>query len=120
MTYASQPADLIYSITKAMIGGYDAYKDAAPGAGGLALDRQNFAWVIPYHEGAVKALKEAGVWKVEHEAHNQKLLKRQEALASAWGDFLKTNPPDDKAAFTKGWMDARNAALNKIGQDPVF
>ena len=75
MAYASQPADLIYSLTKAMIASYDAYKDAAPGAAGLALDRQNFAWVIPYHEGAVRALKEAGVWKAEHEAHNQKLLQ---------------------------------------------
>jgi TRAP transporter TAXI family solute receptor len=120
MAYASQPADLIYSITKAMIVSYDAYKDAAPGAGGLALDRQNFAWVIPYHEGAVRALKEAGVWKSEHEAHNQKLLKRQETLAAAWGDFLKSNPPDDKAAFTKAWLEVRSAALNKIGQDPVF
>ena len=34
-------------------------------------------WVVPYHEGAVKALKEAGVWKAEHDAHNQKLMKRQ-------------------------------------------
>ena len=41
MAYASQPADLIYSLTKAMIAGYDGYKDAAPGAAGLALDRQN-------------------------------------------------------------------------------
>jgi TRAP transporter TAXI family solute receptor len=120
MAYASQPADLIYSLTKALIANYDAYKDAAPGAAGLALDRQNFAWVIPYHDGAVRALKEAGVWKAEHEAHNQKLLKRQEALAAAWADFLKGNPPDDKAAFTKAWMDARNAALTKIGMDPVF
>jgi hypothetical protein len=120
MAYASQPADLIYGITKAMIGGYDAYKDAAPGAAGLALDRQNLAWVIPYHEGAVRALKEAGVWKGEHEAHNQKLLERQATLAATWAAFLKNNPPDDKAAFTKAWMDARGAALNKIGQDPVF
>ena len=101
MAYASQPADLVYSLTKAMIVSYDAYKDAAPGAAGLALERQNFAWVIPYHEGAVKALKEAGAWKAEHEAHNQKLLKRQDTLAAAWADFLKGNPPDDKAAFTK-------------------
>jgi TRAP transporter TAXI family solute receptor len=120
MAYASQPADLIYGITKAMIAGYDAYKDAAPGAAGLALDRQNLAWVIPYHEGAVRALKEAGAWKPEHEAHNQKLVQRQETLAAAWAGFLKSNPPDDKAAFTKAWMDARSAALNKIGQDPVF
>lgn len=120
MAYASQPADLIYNLAKAMIVNYDAYKDGAPGAAGLALDRQNLAWVIPYHEGAVRAFKEAGVWKAEHEAHNQKLLKRQETLAAAWGAFLKGTPPDDKAAFTKAWMDARAAALAKAGMDPVF
>ena len=120
MAYASQPADLIYSITKAMIDGYMDYKDAAPGAAGMALERQNFDWVIPYHEGAVKALKAAGAWKPEHEAHNQKLLQRQAALAGAWEKFLKDNPPDDKEAFTKAWMGVRKAALTGIGQDPIF
>ena len=120
MAYASQPADLIYNLAKAMIANYDAFKDSAPGAAGLAVDRQNLAWVIPYHEGTVRALKEAGVWKAEHEAHNQKLIQRQDALAAAWAEFLKANPPDDKAAFTKAWMDARGAALAKIGQDAVF
>ena len=85
MAYASQPADLVYNLTKAMIVNYDAYKDAAPGAAGLDLKRQNFTWVLPYHEGAVKALKEAGAWKAEHEAHNQKLLKRQDTLARGVG-----------------------------------
>ena len=33
--YASLPEDVAYAITKAMITGYDAYKDAAPGASGL-------------------------------------------------------------------------------------
>src|SRR5687768_5624913 len=37
MAYASQPADLIYNLTKAMIANYDAYKDAAPGAAGLEV-----------------------------------------------------------------------------------
>ena len=63
MAYASQPADLVYGLTKAMIKDYETYKDAAPGADGLALDRQNLTWVLPYHAGAVKALKEAGTWK---------------------------------------------------------
>jgi TRAP transporter TAXI family solute receptor len=120
MAYASQPADLIHGVTKAMIATYDAYKDGAPGAAGLALSRQNLAWVLPYHEGAVKALKEAGAWKPEHEAHNQKLLKRQETLAAAWETFIKNGAPDDKAAFTKAWMEARKAALAKVGMDPIF
>jgi TRAP transporter TAXI family solute receptor len=120
MAYGSQPADLVYNLTKAMIANYNDYKDAAPGAGGLDLKRQNFTWVLPYHEGAVKALKEAGAWTAEAEAHNQKLLKRQDTLVAAWDAFLKTNPPDDKDAFTKGWMAARKSALAAVGMDPIF
>jgi hypothetical protein len=120
MAYADQSADLVYGVTRAMIVDYDAYKDGAPGAAGLELKRQNFTWVLPYHEGAVRALKEAGAWKAEHEAHNQKLLKRQETLAGAWAAFLKTNPPEDKGAFGKGWAAARKAALVAAGMDPVF
>ena len=120
MAYASQPADLVYNLTKAMIANYDDYKDAAPGAAGLELKRQNLTWVLPYHDGAVKALKEAGVWKAEHETYNQNLLKRQATLASAWEAFLKGSPSEDKAAFTAAWMAARKAALAKVGMDPIF
>ena len=118
--YADQPADVVYGITKAMIVSYDAYKDGAPGASGLAVDRQTLKWVLPYHEGAVKALKEAGVWKEEHDAYNRNLLKRQETLAAVWAAFLKTNPPDDREAFPKAWMAARKAALEKSGMDVIF
>lgn len=120
MVYASQPADLVYSITKSMIVNYDAYKDGAPGAAGLELKRQNLAWVVPYHEGAVNAFKEAGAWKPEHEAHNQKLLKRQETLAAAWNTFLKGNPPEDRDALRKAWMVVRANALRGVGMDPIF
>ncbi len=120
MTYAEQPADLVYGLTKAMIVDYDAYKDGAPGAAGLDVKRQNLAWVIPYHEGAVKALKEAEVWNGEHEAHNQKLSKRQATLVAAWSTFLKGNPPDDKDAFTKAWMAARKGALTSAGMEAIF
>ena len=120
MAYASQPADVIHGVTKAMIVNYGAYKDGAPGAAGLELARQNFAWVVPYHEGAVKAFRETGVWKPEHEAHNQRALKRQETLAAAWNAFLKANPSDDKDAFRKGWLAARSDALKKAGFDVIF
>jgi TRAP transporter TAXI family solute receptor len=117
--YASQPADVVYGITKSMIANYAAYKDGAPGAAGLDLQKQNFTWVLPYHEGAVKAFREAGVWKPEHEAHNQAALKRQAVLASAWSDFLKTNPAEGDA-FRKSWMAARAGALKKAGLDTIF
>jgi TRAP transporter TAXI family solute receptor len=120
MSYAEQPADLVYAMAKSMIVNYGLYKDAAPGASGLDVKRQNFSWVVPYHEGTVKALKEAEAWTAEAEAHNQKLLKRQAALGSAWQAFLKTNPPEDKDAFTKGWLAARKTALSSAGMDAIF
>jgi hypothetical protein len=103
-----------------MIANYNDYKDAAPGAAGLEVKRQNLAWVLPYHEGTVKALQEVGAWKPEHEAHNQKLLKRQDTLTAAWATYLKSNPPDDKDAFAKGWMAARKTALSGAGMDAIF
>lgn len=118
--YASQSADLVYSMTKAMIVDYDAYKDAAPGAAGLELNRQLLSWALPYHDGAIKAFKESGVWKAEHEAHQKALLKRQETIAAAWNGMVKANPPEDKDAFYKAWQTVRAAALRKAGMDVIF
>jgi TRAP transporter TAXI family solute receptor len=117
LVYASQPESLVYSIAKSMIVNYDRYKDGAPG---LELKRQIFSWVLPYHEGAVKAFKESGVWTAEHEAHNQGLIKRQEILAAAWNAYLKSSPPNNAEAFRNGWMGARFAALKAANLDVIF
>ncbi|MGE0698865.1 MAG: TAXI family TRAP transporter solute-binding subunit [Hyphomicrobiaceae bacterium] len=120
MAYASLADDLVYNATKAMILGFDAYKDGAPGAAGLALSAQNFQWAVPYHPGAVKAIKEAGKWTDAFEAHNQKLIARQKVLADTWAAYTKASPPDDKDGFRKGWMTARKKALETAGMDAVF
>jgi TRAP transporter TAXI family solute receptor len=120
VVYGSQPADQVYAVTKAMITGYDAYKDNAPGAGGLAASRQTMKWVVPFHPGAVKALKEAGNWSDADQAHNDGLIKRQGVLAAAWADYGKPNPPSDDAAHLAGWMTARAAALAKAGMPNGF
>jgi TRAP transporter TAXI family solute receptor len=119
-TYAKQPVDEVYAITKSMIVNYDSYKDAAPGSSGLDVKRQTKPWVIPYHPGAAKAMKEAGQWTDADEKTNNDLIKRQEVLAAAWADYGKTNPPDDKAEYLKGWMAARKAALAKANMPNGF
>jgi TRAP transporter TAXI family solute receptor len=118
VVYGSQPADQVYAITKVMITGYDIYKDAAAGAGGLGADRQTKKWVVPVHPGAVKALKEAGQWSDDQEAHNNALFKRQAVLASTWADYVKSNPSSDD--FLAGWMKARAAALKKANMPNGF
>jgi TRAP transporter TAXI family solute receptor len=113
--YASQSEADVYMLTRALIEGYDGYKDNAPGASGLAVKTQTKNWAVPVHAGAVKALKEAGAWSDEQEKHNKALLKRQDVLIAAWADFNKGNPSSDGAKFTEEWMKARKAALAKDG-----
>ena len=120
MVYGSLPEAEVYAITKAMITGYDAYKDSAPGASGLAADRQTKNWVVPLHPGAARAMKEAGHWSDAQEAHNKELLKRQQVLAAAWTDYGKSNPPSDDKSFLDGWMKARAAALTKANMPNGF
>ena len=120
VAYASEPADQVYAMTKAMIVHYDAYKDAAAGAAGLGAARQTKNWVVPVHPGAVKALKEAGQWSDDQEKHNNMLFKRQSVLAAAWADYGKSNPPSDGKEFLAGWMKARAAALTKADMPNGF
>ena len=119
MTYADRPADTVYAITKGMIDTYEKYKDGAPGAEGMALALQNFVWVVPYHDGAIRAFKEQGVWNDAAQKHNDALIKRQQVMMDAWKAF-STNAPSDDKAFADAWVKARADALKKAGMDPVF
>lgn len=118
MTYAQQDPNMVYGMTKAMVETFNDYKDAAPGNAGWAVERQKFDWVIPFHDGAIKFWKERGLWKPEHQAHNDRLIQRQKLLADAWKSVQAKSYPDDKA-FEQAWMKARADALTKAWFDPV-
>lgn len=117
--YADQKDELVYNLTKAMVEQYDAYKDDAPGAGGWSLDNQDFTWAVPYHEAAVSYFKEIGAWSDEAQAHNERLIERQNVLAEAWESYT-ADAPDGEEAFRNGWMEARADALESAGFEPVF
>ena len=119
MTFADRPADTIYATTKTMIDTYDGYKAGAPGADGMALDLQNFTWVVPYHDGAIRAFKEKGVWSDAAQKHNDGLIARQKVMMDAWKAYRGSAPSDDKA-FAEGWLKARAAALRKAGMAVIF
>eukprot|EP01026_Neomeris_dumetosa_P081747 TRINITY_DN92380_c0_g1_i1.p2 TRINITY_DN92380_c0_g1~~TRINITY_DN92380_c0_g1_i1.p2 ORF type:complete len:227 (+),score=19.34 TRINITY_DN92380_c0_g1_i1:3-683(+) len=113
---ADQDVDLVYAMTKAMVDLFDQYKGKAPGINGWALDKQNFEWVSPYHEGAIKYFMEIGVWNDAAQAHNDKLVARQGALAEAWRELEASNPSDWESA----WDAKRREALENGGFEVVF
>lgn len=119
MGYANTDEALVYNFTRAMLAYFKDYSGAAPGNNGWALDRQRFDWAVPYHPAAVRALREAGAWKPEHDGHNEQLLRRQEVLGEAWRRYLPS-ASQDQAAFAEGWMGARAEALRTAGLPVVF
>lgn len=117
ITNADRDAETVYSLAKAIQASYDGFKDAAPGAAGWSLDNQNMTWAMPYHDGAIKYYKEAGIWTDEAQAHNDSLLKRQAVIADAW---KKVNLDQDKDALKAEWGKLRGEALTAAGFDLVF
>ncbi len=116
MTMDSQDADLVYNMTKAMNELYDGFKDKAPGINGWALDKQNYTWVAPYHEGAIRYYKEIGTWSDDAQAHNDKLIARQKVLTDAWAE-MKSSPPSN---WEETWVTKRRAVLAEHGFEVVF
>ena len=119
MAYDSQPAELVYNMTRAMVELFADYKDGAPGNNGWALDRQRFDWVVPVHDGAIRYFKEIGKWNDKLQKHNDGLVKRQQVLAQVWAATVKSAPADD-AGFARAWMKARADSLTKAGMEPVL
>lgn len=116
MTYADQDTDLTYNMTKAMHELFNSYAGKAPGINGWALDKQDFQWVAPYHEGAILYYKELGVWNDAAQAHNDQLLARQAALIQAW-EQLKAEAPDN---WEEAWDKKRREILAAGGFQVVF
>lgn len=118
--YGTQSEDQVYAMTKAMIVNFDAYKDNAPGALGLAVKAQTMRFVVPFHPGAVRALKEANHWTNEDQAHNDGLIKRQGVLKAAWDGYAKANSSRSETEFYDGWMKVRAEALAKANMPNGF
>jgi uncharacterized protein len=117
MTYADQDADLVYNMTKAMVELYPDYAASeVPGIKGWGIENQDFTWVAPYHEGAIRYFEEIGVWSEEAQAHNDQLIARQDALRKAW-DELQSESPEN---WEQAWDEKRREVLKAGGFEVVL
>lgn len=114
ITYHAEE-DLVYNLTKALDAQVDVYSKADSGTAGYAADKQMFDWVVPYHEGAIRYYREAGVWSDELDEHTATLTKRAGVLAEAW----KTMEGKSGEGFAEEWMKVRAEALETAGL-PVY
>jgi hypothetical protein len=68
----------------------------------------------PFHEGAVRYLKEIGVWTEEDQAWNEKRQARLDALVDAWDDFKSENGGMAEDAFMQAWMERRQEVISSL------
>ncbi len=119
LAYVDQDEDLVYNMTKAMVELFPEYEGDAPGVNGWALDRQNFEWAVPYHDGAIRYYEEIGEWSEAAQDHNDMLIERQRVLKEAWEEAMAEDIADDDE-FMDRWMHLRAERLEEAGMDPVY
>ena len=86
---------------------------------GWALDRQVWEWVVPFHEGAVRYFEEIGAWDEEKQAHNDRLIERQQVLQQAWQEITSQTDAQGEE-FQQQRMEARAEALKQAVFKPIW
>ena len=110
--------ELAYGLTAAVLGNFDAIKDAGPSMEGYAIKPQLLSYIFPYHPQAIAYFKEQGHWTDAAEADNAELLKRQDVLAAAWKKISAMDVPD--ADFESEWLKLRATSLKEAGLPVIF
>lgn len=111
--YADADAEMTYSFLKAFDETFPDYKDAAPIMKRWAIDQSGtIPQDAPFHEGAVKYLKEKGVWDDKAQSWNDKRVKQLKALQGSWAKLTaKSDMGED--AFQKAWAEERDGILSE-------
>jgi len=108
-------ADTAYNMLKAVDETYPMYKDATAAmprwdinlAGVPAID-------VPFHEGAIRYLKEKGIWTDEHQAWNDARTARLNALLEAWPKAVAEGEGKSDEEFAQIWEKHRQQALGSL------
>lgn len=112
---ADQDADFVYNFLKAFDQTYPMYKDGTAVMDRWKLDKAGTPPIdVPFHPGAIRYLKEKGVWTDDMQAWNDKRLARLNALKAAWKDAVAEGKGKSDDAFAKIWQRHRQKALNAL------
>jgi len=104
-TRADKTDDEVYAFIKALDETYDMYKDGTAAMSRWSLDLAGKpAMDVPFHDGAIRYLREIGIWTDEDQAWNDRRLARMNALSAAWTEFKAANGDMEEAAYADAWM----------------
>ncbi|MFC6671566.1 TAXI family TRAP transporter solute-binding subunit [Marinobacterium aestuariivivens] len=112
VTLADRSAEEVYSFIKALDETYGLYNKATSAMSRWSLDGAGTPPIdVPFHEGAIRYLKEKGIWTEAHQAWNDARLARLEALRNAWSRALAEADGKSDEAFAAIWERYRAEAV---------
>jgi TRAP transporter TAXI family solute receptor len=111
---ADAPEAEVYAMMKAVADTFDMYKDSNPIMPRWAMNLAGTPPMdAPFHEGAIRYLREAGIWKPETQQWQDRTLRRLQTLRTAWAEFLPGARSRNLSEqdFATAWGERRAAAL---------
>lgn len=112
--YADAKPEAVYHFTKAMDECFSLYEKAHAVMPQWAIQKSGVPPAdAPYHEGAIRYLKEKGIWKPEHTSWNNERIAHLKKLKLAWDQALKEAEEKKVKSndFPDFWLKIREQAL---------
>jgi hypothetical protein len=100
----------VYALVKGVDETFNMYKEADPEMPEWAISRSGRTPAgAPFHEGAIRYLKEKGIWAAQSDQWNKKFLERLKKVQGAWKmaaeeAVVKRIPEKD---FSEFWLKKR-------------
>ena len=85
VVYADADSDFVYNLTKALDETFSLYEKGHPTMPFWRIDLSGVPPCdAPFHEGAIRYLKERGIWTTEHQNWNDAKIARMNKLRVVW------------------------------------
>lgn len=112
---ADADEDTVYSVIKALDETYGMYKDATKVMPRWKLEESGTPAIdVPFHPGAIRYLKEKGIWTNEFQNWNDRRLARLNALRAEWPKAIAEGKGKSDEEFAQIWEQHRKKALSSL------
>jgi hypothetical protein len=116
-TYANTGADEVHALARAVDESMDLIRGITGSAGNWAPERSGKPPAdAPWHEGAVRYLREKGVWTDEHQAWQDRRLARLRRIQEGWAEAQKSFSGRGDEAWAAHWEKYR---VDTLGLPPA-